>query len=57
MHTEKNVFENLFYTMLDASGKIKDTDKGRKDLEAMYIRPELWFRPNNSKPKALFCLT
>ena len=57
MHTEKNVFENLFYTVLDTSGKTKDNDKSRKDLEEMNIRRELWLRPNNSKPKAPFCLT
>lgn len=57
MHTEMNVFENLFYTVLDTSGKTKDNDKTRKDLEEMNIRWELWLRPNNSKPKAPFYLT
>lgn len=57
MYKEKNVFGNLFYTVLDANGKTKDNDNARKDLKELNIRPELWLRPNNKEPKAPFCLT
>ncbi|CAM8879644.1 unnamed protein product [Rhodiola kirilowii] len=42
MHIEKNVFENLFNTIMDVKGKTKDTGvKCRKDIAIYCHRPEL----------------
>ncbi|KAL6577531.1 hypothetical protein OROMI_009859 [Orobanche minor] len=40
MHLEKNWCDNLLATLLN-TGKTKDTDKARDDLQKMGIRPEL----------------
>jgi len=32
MHTERNVFMNVFDTMMDIKGKTKDTNKARLDV-------------------------
>jgi len=32
MHIEKNVFENIFNTIMDVKGKIKDNIKARMDI-------------------------
>ncbi|XP_063939076.1 uncharacterized protein LOC135148326 [Daucus carota subsp. sativus] len=55
MHTEKNVFVNIFHTILD-SVKRKDTIRSGKDLEAMGIMQELWLN-GTRKPKARYNLT
>ncbi|KAL9674434.1 hypothetical protein QQ045_030706 [Rhodiola kirilowii] len=42
MHIEKNVFENLFNTIMDVKGKTKDDGvKCRKDIKFYCQRPEL----------------
>ena len=41
MHIEKNIFDNVFYTILNIEGRTKDTVKARLDLEDMRIRKEL----------------
>ncbi|CAM8905483.1 unnamed protein product [Rhodiola kirilowii] len=42
MHIEKNVFENLFNTIMDVKGKTKDDGvKCRKDIKLYCRRPEL----------------
>ncbi len=41
MHVEKNVSEALVGTLLDISGKTKDTLKARMDLEEMKLRKDL----------------
>ncbi|KAL9675020.1 hypothetical protein QQ045_003219 [Rhodiola kirilowii] len=42
MHIEKNVFENLFNTIIDVKGKTKDNGVNcKKDIAAYCIRPEL----------------
>ncbi|KAJ0475406.1 putative Transposase-associated domain-containing protein [Helianthus annuus] len=60
MHIEKNVFENLFQTVMDTS-KTKDNVNARKDVEKYCNRPSLHLsrRDNNkfSKPKATYTLT
>ena len=33
MHIEKNVFENIFNTIMDVKGKIKDNIKARLDID------------------------
>ncbi|XP_063946088.1 uncharacterized protein LOC108212435 [Daucus carota subsp. sativus] len=55
VHTEKNVFDNIFHTILD-SVKTKDTIRSRKDLEAMGIMQELWLN-GTRKQKARYSLT
>ncbi|XP_016207021.1 uncharacterized protein LOC107647464 [Arachis ipaensis] len=42
MHIEKNICDNVVYTILNDSVKSKDNLKARKDLQSMGIRPELW---------------
>ena len=41
MHIEKNVFDNLFNTIMDLKGKNKDNTKARIDLQEYYRRKEL----------------
>ena len=38
MHIEKNVFDNVIYTLLNEQGKTKDHLNACKDLQAMNIR-------------------
>ena len=53
MHNEKNVFDNVFNTVLNVKGKTKDDLKSRHDIEAICNRPELHMKPNDTKkPKA-----
>ncbi|KAM0070264.1 putative Transposase-associated domain-containing protein [Helianthus debilis subsp. tardiflorus] len=60
MHIEKNVFENLFHTIMDTQ-YTKDNIKARVDLEQICNRPSLhtWVENNNKhvKPKATYALT
>ncbi|XP_019241074.1 PREDICTED: uncharacterized protein LOC109221072 [Nicotiana attenuata] len=42
MHIEKNVCDNLIYTLLDLGKKSKDNSEARLDLKEMKIRPSLW---------------
>ena len=59
MHIEKNVFDNIFNTVMDVKGKTKDNIKGRLDI-ALYcncknielVYDELWA----AKTKASFVL-
>ena len=60
MHIEKNVFENIFNTIMDIKNKTKDNAKARKDLERYYSRPHLHLKSYNDKlckPKASYALT
>ena len=41
MHIEKNVFENVFNTIINVEGKNKDNVKAREDLKVLCRRPEL----------------
>ena len=41
MHIEKNVFDNIFNTLLCVPSKTKDHIKGRHDLRELGIRSEL----------------
>ncbi|KAL0294732.1 UNVERIFIED_CONTAM: hypothetical protein Sradi_6871300 [Sesamum radiatum] len=41
MHIEKNVCENVLFTLLDVKGKTKDNINARKDLQVMNIRSSL----------------
>uniref|UniRef100_A0A151UG06 DUF4218 domain-containing protein n=1 Tax=Cajanus cajan TaxID=3821 RepID=A0A151UG06_CAJCA len=57
MHIEKNVCDNVIYTLLNDSVKTKDNVNARKDLQAMGIRPELWPNEHGKYPLAIFTLT
>ena len=60
MHVEKNLCDNLLGTVLDITGKTKDTDKARLDLEDMNIRRELHLIESNgqcSKPPTAYVLS
>ncbi|OIT26536.1 hypothetical protein A4A49_41017 [Nicotiana attenuata] len=56
MHIEKNVCENVIYTLLNDSEKSKDNIKARKDLREMGIRKELWADENGSYRPSLFTI-
>lgn len=58
MHVEKNVFDNVFYTLLDDSNKTKDNLNARKDL-ALYTKRRTLFprkdrNGNLHKPEATY---
>ncbi|XP_073131499.1 uncharacterized protein [Henckelia pumila] len=57
MHIEKNVFDNVFNTVLNVPGRTKDNSKSREDLKEFCNRPEL-FRDDisNTYPKAFYKL-
>lgn len=56
MHIEKNVFDNIVYTLLDDKGKSKDNLSARKDLRELGIRSELWPDNNDKYAPASFTL-
>jgi len=59
MHIEKNVFENIFNTVMDVKGKIKDNIKARLDVALFYNRKNMELVCDGSqvaKPKASFVL-
>ncbi|KAL0355386.1 UNVERIFIED_CONTAM: hypothetical protein Sradi_3985500 [Sesamum radiatum] len=41
MHIEKNVFDNIFNTVMNINGEIKDTLNARKDVGIICNRPEI----------------
>ena len=41
MHIEKNVFDNIFYIIMDVKGKTKDNLKARVDMKNIYKHPLL----------------
>lgn len=60
MHTEKNVFENVFNTVIDMKGKTKDNVKSRLDLKLYCKRTNLNLFEHQGKlmkPKAQFTLS
>ncbi|KAK4388358.1 hypothetical protein Sango_2442400 [Sesamum angolense] len=59
MHIEKNVFDNIFNTVMDIKGKAKDNLNARKDLAIICNRPKLQVdeRRPNVMPKAVYTLT
>lgn len=60
MHTERNVFMNVFDTVMDIKGKTKDTNKARLDLAELCRRSELELQDVGGgkyvKPKAKYAL-
>ena len=60
MHIEKNVFDNVFNTLMDVKGKTKDNIQARMDMTVICKRKELELVKSNGrtlKPKASFTLT
>ena len=41
MHIEKNVFDNIFYTVMDVKGKMRDNLKARADMKNICRHPLL----------------
>ena len=57
MHVEKNVFENIFNTIMAIEGKTKDNSKARDDIAMICRRPELAYDELTGKyPKACYSL-
>ncbi|XP_074356714.1 uncharacterized protein LOC141696477 [Apium graveolens] len=57
MHVEKNVFENIFNTIMAIEGKTKDNSKARDDIAMICRRPELAIDELTRKyPKACYSL-
>ncbi|XP_050227785.1 uncharacterized protein LOC126677281 [Mercurialis annua] len=57
MHIEKNVFGNIFNTVLNVPGKTKDHAKSREELNNIYDRPGLANDPATGRfPKAMYAL-
>ncbi|XP_016185472.1 uncharacterized protein LOC107627126 [Arachis ipaensis] len=57
MHIEKNVCDNIVYTILNDSDKSKDHLKARKDLQLMKIRCDLWSRKDGKYSTAIFSMS
>jgi hypothetical protein len=62
MHTEKNVTETLWATIMDIPDKSKDNVKARVDLSTLCDRPKQEMQPPRGgktwrRPKAKFVLT
>ena len=49
MHNEKNVFDNVFNTVLNVKGKTKGDIYSRRDIEEYCKHPELHMKPNDNK--------
>ncbi|KAL3358675.1 hypothetical protein AABB24_015666 [Solanum stoloniferum] len=60
MHIEKNVFDNIFHTIMDNSERTKDNEKARMDLKEYCRRSDLHLQQNAYgrwiKSKAKFTL-
>ncbi|XP_052723821.1 uncharacterized protein LOC108344223 [Vigna angularis] len=59
MHIEKNVCDNILFTLLNDStnNKCKDNLKARKDLQLWGIRPDLWPDENGRYLPAIYTLS
>ncbi|XP_057757285.1 uncharacterized protein LOC130976432 [Arachis stenosperma] len=57
MHIEKNICDNVVFTILNDSVKSKDNLKARKDLQSMGIRPELWPDEGGKYSSAIFTIS
>ena len=59
MHVEKNVFDNVFNTIMNIKGKTKDNGNARLELALLCKCPKLELKYINgkpSKPKAAYVL-
>ncbi|XP_072064457.1 uncharacterized protein [Arachis hypogaea] len=57
MHIEKNVCNNVVFTILNDSEKSKDNLKAQKDLQCMGIRLELWPHDGEKYSSAIFTMS
>nr|XP_025633715.1 uncharacterized protein LOC112727973 [Arachis hypogaea]XP_025633716.1 uncharacterized protein LOC112727973 [Arachis hypogaea] len=57
MHIEKNVCDNIVFTILNEKGKSKDHFKERKDLQLMGIKHDLWPWKDGKYPSDIFTMT
>ncbi|XP_016177886.1 uncharacterized protein LOC107620200 [Arachis ipaensis] len=57
MHIEKNVCDNVVFTILNDSGKSKDNLKAHRDLQCMGIRLELWPGKGGKYPVTIFTMS
>ncbi|KAL0401975.1 UNVERIFIED_CONTAM: hypothetical protein Slati_4227400 [Sesamum latifolium] len=59
MHIEKNIFDNIFNTVMNIKRKTKDNLNARSDLKSFCNRPELELdeRRSNVIPKAVYTLS
>ena len=61
MHIEKILFDNIFNTMMNVSGKTKDNEKARMDLTLYCRRKDLELKSGDNgkllKPKENYTLT
>ncbi|XP_074323719.1 uncharacterized protein LOC141660630 [Apium graveolens] len=57
MHTEKNVFENIFFTMIGDTKKTKDNRKAREDCKELGVHRELWIQDDGTMPNAPYVLS
>jgi hypothetical protein len=60
MHIEKNVFDNIFYTVMDCPNRSKDNLKARLDIQLYCNKPNLHLQQDMSgrvyKPKGTYYL-
>ncbi|XP_042983672.1 uncharacterized protein LOC122313038 isoform X1 [Carya illinoinensis] len=59
MHIEKNIAENILFTLMNTPGKTKDNINSRRDLEILAYRKELHLRREGDSitmPHALYTL-
>jgi len=60
MHIEKNIFDNIFYTVMDCPNRSKDNLKARLDIQLYCKKPNLHLQQDTSgrvyKPKATYSL-
>ncbi|KAI9125897.1 hypothetical protein K1719_003315 [Acacia pycnantha] len=57
MHIEKNVYDNVLYTILNEPGKSKDHLQAKKDLREMGVRGDAWPDEHDRFQPARFTLT
>ncbi|CAN0917775.1 hypothetical protein LINGRAHAP2_LOCUS30504 [Linum grandiflorum] len=57
MHIEKNVCDNILFTLLNDKDRRKDHLKARMDLVVMRIRKDLWPTSDGKCPAAIFTLS
>ncbi|XP_016490283.2 uncharacterized protein LOC107810065 [Nicotiana tabacum] len=56
MHIEKNICDNIIYTLLHDKSKSKDNINARKDLREIGIRRDLWLDDSGKYHLAVFSL-
>ncbi|XP_010476476.1 PREDICTED: uncharacterized protein LOC104755719 [Camelina sativa] len=57
MHTEKNVLDNIMYTLMSVKGKSKDNIMSRLDIQKFCSRPQLHIDSDGKAPFPPYTLT